>query len=54
MQKGAAQCRNRLTPNYTYRDAVDDLQEALAQAEASRNREPARKGRGSWGIPRKW
>lgn len=48
-----AYCRNRLTIDYTCKDAVNDLEEAMRKAEAQRNKEePCR--RGSFYITRKW
>lgn len=48
-----AYCRNRLTIDYTCKDAVSDLEEAMRKAEAQRNKEEPRR-RGSFYITRKW
>lgn len=48
-----AYCRNRLTINYTCKDALNDLEEAIRKAESQRNKEESRKC-SSFYITRKW
>ena len=48
-------CHNAIRFDYNCREAIQDLQEAIRKAEAQRNKEPARRGRGSaFYITRKW
>lgn len=52
--KMRAYCRNALTIDYTCKNALEDLQEAIRKAEEQRNQEAPRRGRGAFSIPRKW
>ena len=48
-----AVCRNGLSIDYTCKNAVEDLNEAIRKAESTRNQEHPRR-RGSFYITRKW
>lgn len=47
-------CHNRLSYNYSCKDAIEDLNMAIQKSEAQRNKEEPRRSRGSWFIQRKW
>lgn len=48
-----ALCRNSLNIDYTCKNAIDDLREAINTAEAQRNKQTARRSSSSY-FTRKW